>query len=59
MKFKSMRLNEMSKEERIDLPISPRSILQPYNLRKVKQRVYLSGVAEFRVKNNGVDALPQ
>lgn len=35
MKFKSMRPNEMNKGELGELPISPRSKLQPYTLRRI------------------------
>lgn len=53
MKFKSLRLDEFSKEEHVDLLVGPNSTFQSYNLEESLTQVYLHGVAEFKVKNMG------
>lgn len=53
MKFKSLRLDEISKEEHVDVLVSPNSTFQSYSLEENLTKVYLSGVAGFRVKNMG------
>lgn len=41
------------KEEHVDLLVSSNSTFQSYNLEESLTKVYLNGVAEFRIKNMG------